>query len=201
MSITAPSQREGSAILSARRDEFTEEIIAAYRSCSWAELALLRQGWTGERLQKAARRITADYIRLNVPHLTSDRRDELADFVTEKALKAVLSFHPQHPTERYGMNGGNHFDSWIGDVMMNRCMDWYRSKAEGNGDRRYGNDNRIVLTDDPDPADHDTDFEYLVDERRRARWQQAADSKGMTLSQFVVSAIDVVTSNVLEVAA
>ena len=171
--------------------EFTDEVLTAYRSCSWAELALRRHGWTPERLQKAARRATNDYVSLNVPYLTPDRRDDLADFVVEKALRAVLTFRPDHPTLTYGANGGSHFDSWIYDVMMKRCTDWFRSKASGNGDRRYGNDNRIVLDDDPDPADHDTDFENLVDDRRRARWQQAADAQGQSLSQWIATMLDI----------
>ena len=181
--------------------EFTEEVVIAYRSCSWSELALRRQGWTPERLQKAAHKASSDYVALNVPYLSQDRREDLADFVLEKALVAVLRFRPDHPTRTYQMNGGIHFDSWLYDVMMNRCTDWFRSKAEGNGDRRYNNDNRIVLTDDPDPADHDVDFEALVDERRRARWQQAAEATGWSLSQFVVIALDNAASSVLEAAA
>jgi hypothetical protein len=75
--------------------------------------------------------------------------------------------------------------------------DFYRSKGEGFGDRRYNNDNRITLTDDPDPADHDTDFESLVDERRRAKWQQAADLAGWPLSEFIVITLDRASKEVL----
>jgi len=213
--LDPPSIATASRELSRRRDEFTEEILAAYRSCSWAELALRRQGWTPERLHKAARKITNDYVALHIPYLSQDRRDELADFVLEKALAATLRFRPDYPTQSYASNGGSHFDSWICDIMANRCPDWFRSKSEGNGDRRYGNDNRVVFNGfnrkadpdralgglEPDPADHDTDFEDLVDERRRSRWQQAADTTGWPLSEWVVITLDRGAKQVLESAA
>lgn len=164
-------------------------VLRAYQRCEWYELALMRHGWTVERLTKQARKIVADYIR-SIPYLAEHRREELYGFVVEKSLTAVMKFDPARQTTRYGSEGGQHFDSYIADVMWNRCTDWQRSKGEGNGDRRYGNDNRVVLVDDPDPADHDTDFERLVDERRRARWQQAADAMGWPLSEWIVITLD-----------
>ncbi len=89
-----------------------------------------------------------DYANANIPYLAEHRRDELVDFVVEKALIAVMRFKPDHPTTSYGQNGGSHFDSWICDVMLHRCTDWHRSKAEGNGDRRYQNDNRVFTAGD-----------------------------------------------------
>jgi hypothetical protein len=85
--------------------------------------------------------------------------------------------------------------------MVNRCPDFFRSKHEGFGDKRYGNHDRIVLADDPDPADHDTDFHSLVDERRRARWQQAADSVGWQLEEWIVISLDKCAAGVLRSAA
>ena len=157
-----------------------------------AELALRRHGGTGERLMKEARRIVADYIRGNVPYLASHRRDELVDFVTEKALMAAMRFDPERTTKSYGSQGGKHFDSWICDIMWNRCTDWQRSKAEGNGDRRYQNDGRIVLAGDTleDEPDADVNFEALISERRLARWQAAARLTEWTFEEFVVVTLD-----------
>ena len=157
-----------------------------------AELALRRQGWTGERLIKEARRIVADYIRGNVPYLATHRRDELVDFVVEKALMATMRFDPNTPTKSYGSKGGNHFDSWICDVMGKRCLDWHRAKSEGNGDRRYANDNRIVLAGDTmdDEPDADVDFGKLVSDRRMVRWQVAATLTGWSFEEFVVITLD-----------
>ena len=115
-------------------------------------------------------------------------------------LQSALRYDPLRYQASYGSNGGEPFSSYLADIFERRCVDFWRAKSEGFGDRRKGFDNMVDLNDDPDPADHDTDFEALVDERRRARWQQAADSKGMTLSQFVVSAIDVVADDVMEAA-
>ncbi len=157
--------------------------------CDWGDLALRRHGWTGERLQREARKIANDYIALHVPYM-GDRREDLVSFITEKAQQAAFRFRPDHPVSSYGTNGGNHFSSWICDIMDKRCVDWYRSKHEGNGDRRYGNDNRIVLHDDPDPADHDTDFEELVDERRRSKWQRAATEEGFPLDDWIAVSLD-----------
>lgn len=190
MTSTYPSAQDSGKELLRRREEFTDEIISAYRSCSWAELALRRQGWTPERLHLAARKITNDYVAGNIPYLSPDRRDDLCDFVLEKALQATLRFKPEHPTTTYGANGGIHFDSWICDIMWHRCPDWMRSKAEGNGDKRYGNDNRVDLSDDPDPADHDSDFHTLVDDRRRSRWQQAAVNVGWELDEWICITLD-----------
>lgn len=157
-----------------------------------AELALRRQGWTGERLMKEARRIVADYVRGNVPYLATHRRDELVDFVVEKALMASMRFDPTRPTKSYGSKGGKHFDSWICDVMWNRCTDWQRSKAEGNGDRRYQNDGRIVLAGDTvaDEPDPDVDFGKLLSERRLVKWQAAADIVGLDVSEWVCITLD-----------
>ena len=141
---------------------------------------------------KEARKIVNDYCRANIPYLAPHRRDELVDFVIEKALMAAMRFDPERPTKKYGQNGGKHFDSWLCDEMWNRCIDWLRSKAEGNGDARYGNENRLILggdtmQDEPDP---DVDFGKLISERRFLRWQQAATLSGWTFEEFVVITLD-----------
>jgi DNA-directed RNA polymerase specialized sigma subunit len=158
-----------------------------------AEAALRRCGWSGERLQKEAGRIASDYVSAHIPYLSGDRREDLSSFLVLGALRAVLRFDPERATTSYGSNGGDHFSSYICDVMEHRCIDWFRSKAEGNGDRRYGNENRIVLSameNEEDKADPDVSFEGLISERRVARWQAAADRVGLSLADFVVVTLD-----------
>lgn len=140
---------------------------------------------------KEARKIVNDYCRANIPYLALHRRDELTDFVIEKALLASMRFDPDKPTKKYGQNGGKHFDSWICDEMWNRCIDWLRSKAEGNGDRRYSNDNRIFLAGDTLDDEPDPDLEgKFISERKLVRWQKAAKLVGMTMEEWIPVTLD-----------
>ncbi len=78
------------------------------------------------------------------------------------------------------------------DVLAHRVTDWYRSKASGNGDARYGNDNRIVLSamDADEAIDTELDFEKLVSERRLAEWQEAAQAVDLPLTEWIVQTLD-----------
>lgn len=190
--------REGSAELALRRQR---QVLDLFERCQWYELALLRQGFTGERLLRLSHKVTNDYLAANVPYITRERREDLADFLVEKALQATLRFRPTHPTESYATNGGAHYDSWIADIMTNRCIDWFRAKSEGNGDRRYGNDGRLELSDDPDPADHDVDFTKLVGDRERADWQAAAQAVDWELDEWIKITLNKAAKYVLETAA
>lgn len=170
-------------------------VVRLYERCQWYELALLRHGFTVDRLMKLSRKIAADALRMRGATL-QDRFEDLVSRLQLVGLQAAIRYDPGHHHTSYGRNGGEPFASYVADLMEKRVDDYFRSKAEGFGDRRYGNDNRIVLTDDPDPADHDTDFEELVDERRRARWQNAAEIRGWTLSQFVVTTLDIAAEQI-----
>ena len=170
-------------------------VLRSYERCEWYELALMRHGFTTERLMKLSRKIANDALRLRGATL-GDRFDDLVSRLQIVGLQAAIRYDPQRHHASYGSNGGDPFSSYVSDLMGKRVDDYFRSKAEGFGDRRRGFDGMVDLSDDPDPADHDTDFESLVDERRRARWQQAADRKGMPLSQFIVTALDIVAEQV-----
>src|SRR5262245_38880327 len=174
-------------------------VLRAYERCEWYELALMRHGFTAERLMKLARKVANDELRLRGAVL-GDRFEDLVSRLMEAGLNCAIRYDPQRRHASYGKNGGEPFASYVADIMGMRVDDYFRSKAEGFGDRRKGHDNMIDLMDDPDPADHDTDFEFLVDERRRARWQQAANAKQMTLSQFIVSVLDIASENVMAAA-
>lgn len=154
-----------------------------------AELALRAHGFDGERLMKLARKIANDALRARGANL-GDRFEDLVSRLQLIGLQQALRYDPEHAQASYGRNGGEPFASYLADVMEKRVTDFFRSKAEGFGDRRYGNDNRLVLDDDPEPADHDTDFEDLIDERRRARWQRRAVDEDWTLSEWIVISLD-----------
>jgi hypothetical protein len=174
------------------------ESEALIRNCRWHELALRRHGFDPERLMRLARKVAHDELALKGAVL-GDRFEDLASRLYEIGLKAALAYDPSRRHESYGRNGGEPFASYVADIFAMRVTDHFRSKADGFGDRRYGHDNRIELQEDPDPADHDTDFESLVDERRRARWQQAASAAGWTLSEFIVTTLDIASEQQLAV--
>lgn len=192
MSATATLPRQGAA-----GDAL---VIRAYERCQWYDLALMRHGFTVERLMRLARKIAADELRLRGATL-GDRFDDLVSRLQMVGLQAAIRYDPERHHATYGANGGEPFASYVADIMGKRVDDFFRSKSEGFGDRRYGNDNRVVLADDPDPADHDTDFEHLVDERRRARWQEAATEVSWPLSEWIVITLDKAASDVLRSAA
>jgi hypothetical protein len=156
----------------------------------------MRHGFTTERLMKLSRKIANDALRLRGATL-QDRFDDLASRLQIVGLEAALRYDPERHHATYGSNGGEPFASYVSDVMANRVVDYFRSKAEGFGDRRYGNDNRVELSDDPDPADHNFDFEQMVGEREGARWQMAAEAQGCELSYFIVTSVSIATDSVL----
>lgn len=180
------SLHNGSRELARRRDQ---RLVEMFDRCEWYELALMRHGFTVERLMKLSRKIASDALRLRGATL-GDRFDDLVSRLQMVGLQAALRYDPQRHHASYGSNGGEPFASYVADLMGKRVDDYFRSKAEGFGDRRYGNDGRVVLTDDPDPADHDVDFEALVDERRRARWQEAAEAMDWPLSEWIAITLD-----------
>lgn len=149
----------------------------------------MRHGFTVDRLMKLSRKVAADELRLRGATL-GDRFEDLVSRLQLVGLQAAMKYDPNRHHASYGSNGGEPFASYVADIMGKRVDDHFRSKAEGFGDRRYGNDNRIELNDDPDPADHDVDFEALVDERRRAQWQAAADRVGWPLSEWIAITLD-----------
>lgn len=111
-----------------------------------AEDVLESHGFGGDRLLKLARRIAADELRRRGGFLDHERLEDLVAFLTLQGVKAAVRYDPDRRQVKYGQNGGRDtFSSYIADVMAHRVTDWYRSKAEGNGDRRYGYENRIVL--------------------------------------------------------
>lgn len=167
-------------------------VLRLYQRCEWKELALMRHGFTPERLMKLARKIANDGLRLRGATL-GDKFEDLASSLHIAGMEAAWRYDPEREQERYGANGGDPFASYVADIMDRRIDDFFRRKAEGFGDRRRGADNMIDLSDDPDPADG-TEFEKLVDDRRRARWQAQADIEDQDLDKWIVLVLDAALS-------
>lgn len=114
-----------------------------------ADQILRQHGLNGDRLLKLARRIANDAQR-KAPAGLGGRYEDLVSFLTLQALEATIRYDPAKHGTNYTMS------SWLCDIMERRVADWYRRKSEGFGDRRSGNDQRIILAgdtldDEPDP--------------------------------------------------
>jgi hypothetical protein len=133
-----------------------------------AEQVLDAHGFTGERLLKLCRKSQTTSSPAAVGSCTSSVSRALVGYLALQGVQAALRYDPERTHAKYGQNGGDPFASWLADILDHRVTDWYRSKQEGNGDRRYNLDNRIVLAgdkieDDPDP---DAAFERELALRR-----------------------------------
>lgn len=172
------------------------------------ELALRRHGMTGERLLNMAYAVANAYCRKTGATL-GDRIHDMAQHLALTATRRALNYKPE-------LNKSSTFASYLWDIMEPACIDYFRRKAEGHGDRRYGHDNRIDLAGDTiteiaaqeEPASDDgepgTRWRYaawlvqqpftawpVVHERRVIRWQRAADEADLPLDEFIVVAADV----------
>lgn len=166
-----------------------------------AELALRAHGFDGERLMKLARKVASDTLRARGAVL-GDRFEDLVSRLQLVGLKAALDFDATRSHVHYGTRGGDPFVSYVSDVMERRVTDFFRSKSEGFGDRRYGNDGRLVLTAETDEdADPDVDFGKLISEKRLAYWQSAARSVELEMSEWIVIVLDRAARQVLRTAA
>ena len=107
-----------------------------------AEQALVDNGLDGKRLLALSHHCATTVLRRS-PYVAPGLEDQLASFLCEQALMAALRYDPARSGNGYS------FPSFLWDVMHARVVDYWRRKAEGHGDRRYGFDNRIQLADDP----------------------------------------------------
>jgi hypothetical protein len=137
---------------------------------------LAEHGFSGDRLLKLARRIALDELRRRGGFLDEERMEDLVGFLVLHACRAALRYDPERRQARYGSGGADPFASYVADVMALRVTDWYRSKAEGNGDRRHGSDGRIVLVADiaREPGDA---FERELAARRAESGEDVADAE------------------------
>jgi DNA-directed RNA polymerase specialized sigma subunit len=150
-----------------------------------ADDALREHGLSGDRLMKLARRIANDAQR-RAPAGLGGKYEDLVQFLNLQALEAALRYDPAKSGNGYS------FTSYLCDVMELRVDDFYRRKSEGFGDRRHGNDQRIVLVGDSEEFDFDSeiDFEEKLSERRMQGWQRAAENLGMPFRDWVLYTLD-----------
>ena len=124
------------------------------------------------------------------------KQDDLIGFLNLQACTWIRKYDPTLAGNGYKL------ESQIWDRMEHWCDDFYRRKSEGFGDRRYGNDNRLVLTDgSDDDADPDIDFDKLISERQFLRWQSAADKSELPLREWIIIVLEIAARHQLKEAA
>ena len=155
--------------------------------------ALAAIGLNGPALLRIANRIANDYTRRTGATL-GDKHEDFTMHLVETGLKAALRYNP-------ALAQGEQGTSFVWKIMERRCDDFFRSKAQGFGDRRYGNDNRLVLTDQTEEFDHNIDFDNLLSERRAVRWHQAAGLVDTPISEWIVITLDRAANDLLKKAA
>jgi hypothetical protein len=178
-----------------------------------AELALRRHGFTGERLQKLARKVANDSLRGRGATL-GDRFDDLVSSLCIVGMQAAHRYDPDMVQTKYGQNGGEPFASYVADVMEHRIVDFYRKKSEGFADRRRGLDGLVTLDENidthPGKADTEEPDPKLLErwgtaslllrkpmlkwdrmtERRAFAWQRAADAVDLDLEELFMITMD-----------
>lgn len=157
-----------------------------------------RHGFTAERMTRLAQKVANDALRLRGAVL-QDRFDDLVSRLVMVGMESAWRYDPEREHVSYGRNGGEPFASYVADVMDKRVDDYFRSKHEGFGDRRYGNDNRIVLTDELDTTEQ-TNFDFVLD-IERVKWQRAAEATGQDLDMWMVNALNRAANETLRNAA
>jgi hypothetical protein len=156
--------RHGSAY---RKAAFRRAPIRAGALQRPAAGVLEEHGFTGERLLRLARRIANDWLRRSGGFLDDERMDDLVGFLVLQGCRAATRYDPERVQRSYGSGGGDPFASYLADIMQVRVTDWYRSKREGNGDRRYGHDKRLVLDGEMTYAEPGDAFERELAARRQ----------------------------------
>lgn len=167
-----------------------ERIISNDRPHGSAEAALQANGFTGERLTKLAHKIANDELHKRNDARLHDRYEDLIQHLVEIGCRYATRYNPNLATDTY--------ERYLAKHMAHRIDDFFRSKAQGFGDRRYGNDNRYDLTDDPDPPDHDLDFDTLITNKRRAQWQAAANHCQLPLQDWITASLDIMAHTDLQ---
>lgn len=150
------------------------EILQSTTRTGSAEIALRAHGFDGDRLMRLARAVANDYCRKRGAVL-GDRFDDLVSVLVLAGCKAATRYDPDRSGPNYS------FASFLWDKMELAVEgDFFRRKAEGFGDRRYGNDNRIALVGDvieelsADRSDEEWPEPAPSTDHPRPRWKDAA---------------------------
>jgi hypothetical protein len=159
--------------------------------CRWYELALLRHGYTVERLMHLARKVAADGTRRRGAAL-GDRFDDLVSRLQLAGMQAALRFDPTRQHNSYGMNGGDPFTSYASDIMDKRIDDFFRRRSEGFSDRRYGNFGVVTPTDEIEQqrAEVEDAIEHLDSTANVVWYSEAAEQEDMSLGAWIVRALN-----------
>ena len=145
------------------------------------------QGFGGERLLRLARKIANDELRRRGGFLDSERLDDLVAYLALAGVRACVRYDPERVQSRYGRDGGDPFASWLADILAHRVTDWYRSKAEGHGDRRKGLDNRIVLDGEMAYSEPGDAFELEVEANRQERRLDFDEAEAAIAERYALS--------------
>lgn len=105
------------------------------------EAALARWDVTPTALRGLARRAAVDYYAARGGAIGGDLLERAIAFILTPGLQAVVSYDPERA-------GGVSVTTFAYRRMRQRMTDFLRSKAEGFGDARSGNDGRESLTSD-----------------------------------------------------
>jgi DNA-directed RNA polymerase specialized sigma24 family protein len=101
----------------------------------------------GQELLRIANAVANTELRRRGAYL-GDRHADLIGFLVVVGCKAAATYDSSWPRARYGLNGGDPFRSYIGDIMQRRLYDFYRSRGEGFSDRRYLSHAEVTPTAD-----------------------------------------------------
>jgi len=111
----------------------------------------------------------------------------------EKALVAAIRFDPEKTSGVYTKNGGEHFRSFVCDILEWRCVDFFRRKSEGYADSRYYAPNQVMLVDEFDTTsadDVEIEIERFLSSDRVSEWTAAAEAVGLPLPEFITVSLD-----------
>lgn len=122
-------------------------------------------------------------------------------YLVELGCRKAVTYNPDKSSPTYS------FSSYLYDIMAQRVPDFYRSKAEGFGDKRRNQHDRIHMTskpaqtsfntttgtyhlhtddDDTRHTDDQTDtLAKLIDTDTLTRYTQAAERAGTTLANWI----------------
>jgi hypothetical protein len=137
---------------------------------------LAEHGFADDRLLELARKIALDELRRRGGSLDEERMGDLVSFLALAGCRAASRYDPERRQAKYGAGGADPFASCVADVMALRMTDYFRSRGEGFGDRRHGNDGRIVLVDGEKIATAD-DFEAELAARRAESGEDLDDAE------------------------